>query len=295
MSDEQTPIRLGFTRGVSPSKWAARWKLAAPGSPLELLPIETPYGHTDRKGHDLTEDCDVVIERVAPSDRPVTHEPADGEADTSLAEESARQTHHTMRLYEESVALIVARDSELAEHEEIHLGDLALVKILDYPGHAPEWPAAEAWADPSWMPKSIPAALKLVATGLGGIIAPLPLARHLTDKREHAILRIVADDDSGENALPGSTVWATWRVDRDAVDVQQLAGVMRGRTAQSSRPGIASDAGQAGKKQTSKTKQAQAPAKKKPVLKPNSRGAQLAAAKEKAERAKAEKRRAKKR
>lgn len=295
MSDTQTSIRLGFTRGVTPSKWAARWKLAAPSSPLELIPIETPYGHTDRTGHDLTEDCDVVIERVAPGKRPQTVRQAAG--DEQAATDEPAQTHHTMRLYEEAVGLVVARDSELAEQEEIRLGDLALVKILDYPHHAPEWPAAEPWDDPAWMPQSIHAALKLVATGLGGIVIPVPLARHLIDKRQHTILRIVADDNSGDNPLPGATVWATWRVDRDAVDVQQLAGVMRGRTAQSSRAGISNDAGQGSKEQAAraKAKQAQAPAKKKPVLKPNSRGAQLAAAKEKAERAKAEKRRAKKR
>lgn len=293
MSSEQTPIRLGFTRGVTPSKWAARWKLTAPNSPLELIPLATPYGHVDREGNDLTAECDVMIERVAPGERPETGEVFQLGTET----QTHAKTHHTMRLYEESVALVIARDHELAEQDEIHLADISLVKVLDYPQHAAEWPSPEPWEDPSWMPKSIPAALKLVATGLGGIIAPLPLARHLIDKREHAILRIVSDNGSGENALPGSTVWATWRVDRDAPDVQQLAGVMRGRTAQSSRAGISNQAGAGGKKQAEKAKpkQVQTPAKKKPVLKPNSRGAQLAAAKEKAERAKAERRRAKKR
>lgn len=277
------PILLGFTRGVAPSKWAARWSQAAPGHPLELVPFARPFGRP------ADAEQDMLIERAAPGERPLGSDPAD-----------EQRSHHALRLYEEAVALVLPADHELAELTEIPLADLALVRLLDHPHHAPAWPAAEPWDDPSWMPRGLPAALELVATGIGGVLAPLPLARHLVGKREHAVLRVVP----GDEPLPGTTIWASWRVERDAADLQQLAGILRGRTARSSRPSAASAEGSTGPgagsgadatKAAKAANAAKAPAKKKPALKPNSRGAQLAAAREKAEREKAARRRAKKR
>ncbi|MGO3147231.1 MAG: LysR substrate-binding domain-containing protein [Leucobacter sp.] len=263
--DQREPIRLGFTRGVSPTKWANRWKRAVPERALELVPFEYPYGIP--VSGDAAE-CDIHIVRQAPGTEPTTIDTHDV------------RTHHAMLLYEESVALVLPKDHELAEQTEIQMSDLPLIKILDYQGYAPQWSSTETWDDPSWKPKSLRAALATVATGAGGIIAPLPLARHLSNKQDHVLLRIVADEAS----LPGSTVWAVWRADHDSPDMQQLAGVMRGRTARSSRR----DMSGAASAQPPKPALKQQPKKKKPTLKPNSRGAQLAAVREKAARAKAE-------
>lgn len=272
-----TTIKLGFTRGVAPSKWEKRWKRAMPAITLELVPVATPFGRPD------VDTCDAMIERVAPGAQPASSAPDD-----------PHRTHHALKLYEEAVALVVPKDHELAGNEEIRVSELELVRILDHPHHAPEWPAAEPWADPEWMPKNLSAALELVASGLGGILAPLPLARHVADKRQHAVLRVTGDDgDFGSQPLPGSTVWASWRLERDAPDVQQLAGILRGRTANSSRGGSEAEA-IAAAKTAPKVRKPEQPTKKKPQLKPNSRGAQLAAVREKAERAKAAQRRAKK-
>lgn len=269
-------IILGFTRGVAPSKWEKRWKQAMPTVTLELVPVATPFGRPQNG------DFDAMIERVAPGAQPESSDPDD-----------ASRTHHALKLYEESVALVVPIDHELAELTEIRVSDIGLIRLLDHPDHSPEWPAPEPWAEQEWMPKNIAAALALVATGLGGILAPLPLARHIGDKRQHALLRVVSDDESTDQPLPGTTVWASWRLERDAADVQQLAGILRGRTARSSRGGSAAEAIEHAKT-APKARTQQQPAKKKPKLKPNSRGAQLAAAREKAERAKAAKRNAKK-
>lgn len=253
-------LRLGFARGMAPAKWATRWQTVQPEIPLELVPLDLAFG-----GAKHPETCDVVIERAAPGGRP---DPA----------------RHALRLYTEAIALVVPIDHELAKDESVSLADLALIPLLDHPDHAPEWPAAEPWQDPSWMPRNALAALELVAAGSGAMLLPQPLARHISDKRKHAILRVV-----GEPALAGSTVWATWAQDRDAADVQQLIGVMRGRTARSSRPAatVGEDPVPAQKSRAPQAKTA-----KKPKLNPNSRGAQLAAAREKIERAKAEKRKA---
>lgn len=254
------PLRLGFARGIAPSKWASRWQVVQPQIPLELVPLNLAFGAPKQPNI-----CDVVIERAMPGKRPA-------------------ESRHALRLYTEAVALVVPVDHELAEQEFVTVADLALVPLLDHPDHAAEWPAAEPWQDPAWMPRNAVAALELVAAGSGAMLLPQPLARHISDKRKHAILRV-----TGEPALEGSTIWATWATDRDAADVQQLIGVMRGRTARSSRPAATVDADP---EPSQKPRAAQPKAAKKPKLNPNSRGAQLAAAREKIERAKAEKRKA---
>jgi hypothetical protein len=96
------PILLGFTRGVAPSKWAARWSQAAPGHPLELVPFARPFGRPADAAEDM------LLERVAPGERPLGSDPAD-----------AQRTHHALRLYEEAVALVVPAEHELAELSEI--------------------------------------------------------------------------------------------------------------------------------------------------------------------------------
>ena len=265
-------LRLGFARGIAPSKWASRWKVVQPAIPLELVPLNLTFG-----GPRNVEPYDVVIERSAPGRRP-------GNADDSSSTNAPGQERHALRLYTEAIALVVPIDHELAEQESVTIADLSLVTLLDHPDHSPEWPPANPWQDPSWMPKNAAAALELVAAGSGAMLLPQLLARHIGDKRRHAVLRV-----TGEPALAGSAVWATWSVDRDAADVQQLVGVMRGRTARSSRPAALPE-------ESPKSEPKARPSQQKPAkqtkLKANSRGAQLAAAREKIERAKAEKRKA---
>lgn len=207
------PIRLGFVRGIAPSKWAERWARSVREQPLELVPVDLHEAEMART------ECDVLLERVAPKARPE-------------GSDEAHRTRHAMRLYEETIALVVAADHELAEQHEVSLEDLSLVRLLDHPDHFHGWPAAEAWADPTWMPGDANATLELVATGLGGALLAQPLARHLAGKRTHAVIPVAR---GGESLLPGSEIWASWRVERDANDVQRLVGTLRGRTARSSR------------------------------------------------------------
>lgn len=268
--DSAAALRLGFARGIAPNKWAKRWVLARPEHPLELVPLPVLFGSGVTAGHGGTDHdgseppIDVMLERARPGQRP--------EAD------------HAILLYTEAVALVVAADHELAESDAFDTADLGLVHLLDHSDHSPDWPDPAPWADPSYAPENARAALDLVTAGLGAMLLPLPLARHLTRKREHAVLAL-----RGAH-LAGSTVWASWAAERDDADVQQLVGILRGRTARSSRT---TNESRPQKQQT--TQQPKQAKPKQPKLKPNSRGAQLAAAKAKAERRKAEARRAKKR
>jgi DNA-binding transcriptional LysR family regulator len=211
-SEIHPPIRLGFARGVAPSKWAERWRQVSPHQPLELVPFAA-------EEYDITRDSvDVLLERVAP----------DAEPDRSFGTSKSR---HAVRLYEESIALVLPADHELSALTEISVEDLASIRLLDHPDHAPAWPPAEAWAEKEWMPRDAAAALALVATGLGGILLAQPLARHLSDKHAHAVLLV----DRTASPLSGSSIWASWQVERDADDVQHFVGMLRGRTARSSR------------------------------------------------------------
>ena len=270
---EGPTLRLGFARGIAPSKWADRWRVVQPTIPLELVPLNLTFG-----GPRQPEPYDVVIERAAPGRRPAGSEAESGSPDAS---------RHALRLYTEAIALVVPVDHALATQEQVSLADVSLVTLLDHPDHAPEWPDAEPWQDPSWMPRNAAAALELVAAGSGAVLLPQLLARHLGDKRRHAVLRVV-----DEPALAGTTVWATWAVERDAADVQQLIGVMRGRTARSSRPAAQPDESAKPQPRARQTQQKPAKSAKQTKLKANSRGAQIAAAREKIEREKAAKRKA---
>lgn len=278
------PLRLGFARGVAPSKWKRRWRDMAPARPLALVALPLAFGGQDRcidalRTEPGDEDCDVLIERAAPDEQP---------AGTA----GPQATRHALLLYRETIALVVSADHELAKQEHVSDADLAIVTLLDHPDHAPAWPAAEPWADPDWMPPHPVAALELVAAGTGAILLPMPLARHLARKREHAILPVRTDP-----RLAPSTVWATWERERDGEDVQQLIGVLRGRTARSSRgasPAEPRDAQERARRTKAGAKSGATPAKKAAAkLKPNSRGAQLALAKAKQERKQAEARAAK--
>ena len=266
---EHLAVRLGFARGVAPSKWARRWEESG-AQPLELIPLPASGRRIDG--------LDVVLERVAPGAQPEGTEGDEPE-------------RHAVRLYSESVALVIPADHELAGDVAADREALELVTLLAHPDHAPQWPEPEAWKDPSWAPKDAAAALELVATGLGAILLPLPLARHLAAKRAHAVLPLRLDPP-----LPGTAIWASWAVERDAPDVQQLIGVLRGRTARSGRPSAADAAAAADAPQRRARPAAKKPAQK--ALPKNSRGAQLAAAKAKAEakkRAKAQEKKRKRR
>lgn len=261
-------IRLGFVRGIAPSKWASRYAKAT-RSELGLVPVAAAFSPRNPE----SDDYDMLLERTLPG-----HVPAgSSQAETGNGQAPAvPATRRAIRLYRENIALVVHREHELAEQTEISVADLALVPLIDHPDHAPEWPAAQPWAEPEWMPKHARGALEIVATGAGAMLLPLPLARHLSSKKQHALLKVV-----GEPGLELTTVWATWDIARDDDEMQQLAGILRGRTARSSREGSPVSATKVAAAKAVKTPQ---PKKKLPKLKHNSRGAQLQLSQAKRER-----------
>lgn len=212
-ADASPVLRLGFVRGTAPGKWAKRWAIAEPAITLELVPVSlrgwVPTGEPDP---------DVCLVRVSPGSRPTGTEGPGGD--------------HAMRLYTEAVGLVLPVDHELADRASVDSEDLSLLTLLAHPDHEAAWPEPEPWADPSWAPRNAQATMELVASGAGVALLPLPFARHLATKRTHVVIEVV-----GDPPLEGTEIWACWARERDAPDVQQLVGIMRGRTARSSRPG----------------------------------------------------------
>lgn len=291
-------LTLGFARGVAPSKWQRRWAAASPGRQLEVVPVDVTFGRDSGNAvaRAAASEVDMMIERALPGEIP------EGITETVATDKE----RHSMQLYVESISLVLPIDHELAEESSLDVRDLGSLSLLDHPHHSPQWPAPEPWQDAAFMPKSMSAALQLVAAGVGGMLVPHPLARHLMNKREMVLIPL-----TGNELLAGSTMWATWSVDRNSSDVQQLAGILRGRSAGSSRTVEVdrasihnSGAGQgddtklsdqssrnAGSGASRSKQSAAQPQKKAPKLKPNSRGAQLAAAKEKSLRKKRDRKR----
>lgn len=115
-----------------------------------------------------------------------------------------------IRLYEELSVLVVSRDSELAQRESISTAELAdLVGVVAYP------PAG-----------AIKDAVALVAAGVGFLRLPFSVARFAA--RKDVVAVPIADAEPIEVAM-------CWLADSTTDEIDQFVGIVRGRTANSSR------------------------------------------------------------
>ncbi|TFB15866.1 transcriptional regulator [Microbacterium sp. 3H14] len=191
-------FRLGAVPGATPGKWIDAWKQRMPRVPLELVPIEVA---TQREALDA---IDAALVRL-----PLT--------DESL---------HIIPLYDEVPVVIAAVDSHLMAAEELSAADLEgevviglsddVLGPLDLPGTLPAAFAALPTGE----------AIATAASGVGIVIVPMSLARlHHRKDADHRVLV----------GGPSSTVALVWPRDRTTPDVETFVGIVRGRTANSSR------------------------------------------------------------
>lgn len=212
---QRPALRLEFERGISPSKWERRWREAFPGQVLELVPLELPTTNRGSAAGPLhTPEASVGDEHVVRLERHF------------FGARPNPDVWHSVRLYEEQVTLAVSTDHELSSATEARSDDLALVPLIDHPNHDPAWPDPQPWADPSYAPATVKEALELAATGLGGVLLPASLGRHLARKD----LSFIAVPD-----LPETAIWAVWHIEHDTDAIQDLIGILRGRKRGSSR------------------------------------------------------------
>ena len=130
--------------------------------------------------------------------------------------EASGQSIHLIELYEEQPGVAVPKDNAIALFPQVSSHDLEDEKIMWAP-QPPHFRVDIA---------GVRAALEVVAANVGVVIAPRPLLR-VINKRG---VKDVALSDARPTQL--AMVWLQSRDDRD---IQNFVGIVRGRTARSSR------------------------------------------------------------
>lgn len=188
-------FRVGFVTGATPDKWVRAWREQR-REPIELVPVT----EAEQEARLRTGELDMLIARL-PVDR-------DG--------------LHSVRLYDEVPVVVAAREHFVAAADDVVTGDLDDEQLV-LP-HAGGWtPHATQLA---WPPMTAAEAVETVAAGTGVVILPLAVAR--LHARKDVVHRPVTD-------LDPTTVALVWLVARDDELTQSFVGVVRGRTARSSR------------------------------------------------------------
>jgi DNA-binding transcriptional LysR family regulator len=199
-ADEPRTLRLGMVAGATPGKWIDAWQERMPHVPVEVVHLDLA---TQREAL-LADRVDLALIRL-----PIE-----------------RDELSVIALYDEIAVVFCSADSALTAADELDPSDLDgevvlvprdAVYDLDLPGTvAPAFDAPVDTAD----------AVATVAAGVGILILPLSLARlHHRKDATHRPLR----------GAPTSSVALAWPTARTTADVETFIGIVRGRTANSSR------------------------------------------------------------
>lgn len=190
------PFRVGFVTGATPDKWARTWRERYPRSPLLLVPVDEDEQEEALRDRSL----DMCLVRL----------PID------------REGLHCIPLYEEVPVVVASVEHFVAAGEEVTLADLTEEQlVLPHPsGWTPEAPQL------AWPPMTAQEAIEVVASGTGVAIVPMSVARLYA--RKDVVARPVSDADH-------TAVGLAWRIGDEDARVEQFVGVVRGRTARSSR------------------------------------------------------------
>lgn len=196
-------FRLGAIPGATPGTWIARWRYRMPAVPLELVPLAVAAQRTAL----ATASVDAALVRL-PIDR-------DG--------------LHVIGLYDEVPVVVCAADSHLTAADELTLGDLAGEVVIVPADDVLHVEVPDAVAPAFAPPETTEDAIATVAAGVGVVIVPLSLAR-LHHRRDVAH-RPLADGPTSSVAL----AWPVATTGQAATLIETFVGIVRGRTANSSR------------------------------------------------------------
>jgi DNA-binding transcriptional LysR family regulator len=198
-------FRVGFVPGVTPDKWARAWAERMPRRPLVLVPLdETADGVALLRSGELA----MCLVRL----------PVDTEG------------LHLIPLYDEQPVVVASRDNPVAAYDEIDVADLADEHLLQDPDDVPAWrEVATEVADGSRHPvppMTTRQAVESVAADAGIVVVPMSVGR-LHHRKD-----VVAVPVSG---VATTKVGLAWLRDLDDDRAETFVGVVRGRTANSSR------------------------------------------------------------
>lgn len=197
-------FRVGFVSGVTPDKWSRAWAERMPRRPLELVPLGEADGVPLLRSGEL-EMCFVRL--------PVE-----------------REGLHLIPLYDEQPVAVVSVEHPVAAYDEIGIAELADEHLLQDPDDVPEWrDVAVEVANGTRYP--VPAmtlrqAVESVAADAGVLVLPMSVAR-LHHRKDVKAVRVTG--------VPVTQVGLAWRTDADDDRIETFIGVVRGRTANSSR------------------------------------------------------------
>jgi len=192
-------FRLAYVPGVTPTKWIRVWEERLPDVPLSLVAIAAADG-----SQTLRDDA---------ADAGLVRLPVD------------RSTLSAIPLYTETSVVVFPKDHWLAAADEVRPEDLAEEIVLHPLDDTLEWPSLPG--RPAFeRPATTEDAIELVAAGIGLLIVPQSLAR--LHHRRDLTFRPVED-------VPQSQVALSWPEERTTDLVEEFIGIVRGRTANSSR------------------------------------------------------------
>lgn len=193
-------FRLGVVPGATPGKWVDAWKDRMPRHPITLVPLTVHEQYAAL----VSREVDAAIARLP------------------LADDEL----HQIRLYEEVPVVVANRESHLLAADELALADLdgeTLLQIDDGVLEAelraldlPKGSTLELAED----------AIATIGAGVGIAIVPMSIAR--ANQRKDVDYRVLTDG-------PISQVVLAWPKDDPHPDIDTLVGIVRGRTANSSR------------------------------------------------------------
>ncbi|MCP2264460.1 LysR substrate binding domain-containing protein [Promicromonospora thailandica] len=227
------PFRLAYVPGATPGKWAGVWRERLPDVELELVQVEASAVPSALESGEV----DAAVGRL----------PVDKEVFSAIP------------LYEEAPVVCFSRDhllAALADDETVSSADIAedpvwvpaddvLFATHPVPGVVP--------TDPDGNPlERVPTtadAVSTVAANVGVAVLPMSLAR--LHRRKDVTCRVLSDG-------PTAPVGLVWPVERTTDLVEELIGIVRGRTVNSSRgrggPARATAGGVGGRGEDTKTR-----------------------------------------
>lgn len=194
-------FRLLLVPGVVPASWVRTWRERVADVPLDLVQAAA----ADATRALVADEADAALLRL-PVDRDVLS---------------------AIPLYEETTVVVLPKDHLLTALDEVSPADLADETLLT--------PADDVlgWADPPGEPSLLPTpatteeAVALVASGVGLLVVPQSLAR-LHHRRDLTYRPLTG--------APTSRAALAWLGTRDGDPlVEELIGIVRGRTVNSSR------------------------------------------------------------
>ncbi|MFT2750308.1 LysR family transcriptional regulator [Clavibacter sp. Sh2036] len=191
---------VAIVPGVTVAKWTRAWDERVPDVPLRIMPLAEP----DAAPSLVDGSVDVAFLRL----------PVDGRGLTVVP------------LYGEVQVAILPKEHAHATADAIEITDLAEELLLQPAEQVPGWPGRTAGADPVPMPDDVAAAVELVAAGVGFVIVPHALGR--LHARKDVVAVPVHD-------LPETRIAVAWREGDASPHIEELVGIVRGRTAASSR------------------------------------------------------------